>query len=456
MASATKQRTVEKLMRELKDDLSHKSLSDPRRQEALEQLKIHGRDPTGADAIYCQSGITTLTKYAFGEYASTVVQEALKVIANALLLQQRLQAVLIGLDGVLNVARLYKNQTDDFEFLGGRILFLCTYTAHADLRSAFEAGLLDSIETHLSRHAAQASPPRAASSPMENMAIAETTKLIYNLNDKHPEECKQLNASVPDLCRILPIPASTQAPLDPPVGAILNALACLDFGAVPAGSQTTEPTSESLEIAPKLMKILDMTTQFYKSMQLDTNALSILTVLRMLYDTSSSGVQEQMRKALLPADSERDLPLGKSSSLASRLLQLTTAPGLMHLPEAISSLMFEMSNKDPTLFIKNIGYGYAAGYLMSHKIPIPESIENTSIDTAANEVPINPVTGQRLDKEIVPDVPEMTPEEKEREAERLFVLFDRLKATGVVDTENPVRLAMAQGRLKEISDSDED
>jgi len=162
-----------------------------------------------------------------------------------------------------------------------------------------------------------------------------------------------------------------------------------------------------------------------------------------------------MKAQLLPKNSERDLPLGKSSSLASRLLRLTSSPGLMNLPEAISDLQFQLSNKDANDFVKNVGYGYAAGYLMNHKIPIPESAKQTQTGgSAQNQLPINPVTGQRLDKEPDDPLPKMTREEKEREAERLFVLFERLKATGVVDAKNPVQMAMEEGRLEEVSDSE--
>ena len=41
----------------------------------------------------------------------------------------------------------------------------------------------------------------------------------------------------------------------------------------------------------------------------------------------------------------------------------------------------------------------------------------------------------------------MTDEEKEREAEKLFVLFDRLEKTGAIPPEqNPMRKAMQQRR----------
>jgi len=39
----------------------------------------------------------------------------------------------------------------------------------------------------------------------------------------------------------------------------------------------------------------------------------------------------------------------------------------------------------------------------------------------------------------------MTDEEKEREAEKLFVLFDRLEKTGMV--RNPIRKAIHEGKL---------
>jgi hypothetical protein len=62
---------------------------------------------------------------------------------------------------------------------------------------------------------------------------------------------------------------------------------------------------------------------------------------------------------------------------------------------------------------------------------------------------INPITGQRLEAESIPDIAEMTDEEKEREAERLFVLFERMRSLGV-GVENPVRTAQQSGRFEEL------
>jgi len=105
--------------------------------------------------------------------------------------------------------------------------------------------------------------------------------------------------------------------------------------------------------------------------------------------------------------------------------------------------------------VHNIGYGHAAGYLMTHKIPMPQDLKTTANENI-DEVEINPITGQRVDAETPMSIPEMTDAEKEREAERLFVLFERLKATGVMNVENPLRSAQQSGRFEELSDSEPD
>ncbi len=91
---------------------------------------------------------------------------------------------------------------------------------------------------------------------------------------------------------------------------------------------------------------------------------------------------------------------------------------------------------------------------MTHNLPVPENTMGredpgaklTSVDGRE----INPITGQRRDMEPEDELPEMTDEEKEREAERLFVLFERLKATGVMEVVNPVEAAQREGRFEEV------
>ena len=124
---------------------------------------------------------------------------------------------------------------------------------------------------------------------------------------------------------------------------------------------------------------------------------------------------------------------------------MTTTPNLI-LRDTIAILYFDMSDFDPNTLIDNIGYGFAAGFLSTlplHGASLP-SLSATHT---------NPITGQFIAAEEEArnlqgkSETEMTDEEKEREAERLFVLFDRLNKTGVIKVKNPAREVQEVGRM---------
>ena len=94
-----------------------------------------------------------------------------------------------------------------------------------------------------------------------------------------------------------------------------------------------------------------------------------------------------------------------------------------------------------------VGYGNVAGFLFNKGIlsaPPPPAGGAGAPESTPDGTPINPITGvaQRNDP-----APQMTDEEKEREAEKLFVLFDRLERSGAIDpNQNPIRKAIASGK----------
>lgn len=49
----------------------------------------------------------------------------------------------------------------------------------------------------------------------------------------------------------------------------------------------------------------------------------------------------------------------------------------------------------------------------------------------------------------------MTDEEKQAEAEKLYLLFDRMANTGVMEVENPIRQAQEAGKFTETTDEAE-
>ena len=215
------------------------------------------------------------------------------------------------------------------------------------------------------------------------------------------------------------------------------------------------PSTEPTHHTQRLIELFDTSVRASVEENLEKSVIPLLTLIRRVHEIAPEEVQAYMRTKLLPSDVERDQPLGTSDSLASRLLKLSTMPVAPQLRDGVSSLLFELSEKDAATFIRNVGYGYAAGYLMTHKIPLPAGSRDGDVGARMTNVDgqdINPITGQRRDMEPPDPGLEMTDEEKEREAERLFVLFERLKATGVMNVANPVEQAVREGRFEEIQD----
>lgn len=470
MAQPHKLAEVTRLMKCLEDAIKEGSLESDvqsaKQETILQQLRVYGRDPKNADPMYCEAGIRTLSRYAFESANLSNSREALRCIANALLLAPHLRQVFVELDCPRKAVQRLESQDTDDEFLLCRILFLLTYETKFDFGPLFDHNsLAECLNTHISRHADFLLKNGSDLTPIENSALSECLKLFFNLSNFYPQYNAKFVVSMESLFRILNTISITSPPLDPPVNYLVNALVNLNFeDSAKSISDVTIvfPTHSPSCNVEKLIELLDRAVSAYKPTQLETLAVPLITILRKMYDVAPEEVKRCMQGLLLPGEVDRDLPIGQSDSLSSRLLRLSTSAVAPNLREGISSIMFELSGEDASQFVRNVGYGFAAGYLMSRDIPIPETAKQIGGGTNGindnRTMQINPITGQRLDKEPVGEEPEMTMEEKEREAERLFVLFDRLRATGVVDVQNPVRQAMEEGRfdnrIEEIEDPD--
>jgi len=238
-------------------------------------------------------------------------------------------------------------------------------------------------------------------------------------------------------------------PLQPPVNHLINALINLDLE-----NKTLNPLFPKLDPnchVDHLINILDCTITEYTEPILDNVAAPVLTLIRRIQEFAPDSVKRFMQSLLLPTDDERRRPLGKSDTLPARLLRLSMSAQTPILRDSISNLMFELSGRDAEQLVRNVGYGFASGFLVSHNMPVPRSsFESGSnvkdIDgreggdqVTSNETlrEVNYVTGQYLVDEPEDKEPAMTEEEKEREAEKLFVLFERYApyafSTGLTD-----------------------
>lgn len=262
-------------------------------------------------------------------------------------------------------------------------------------------------------------------------ALCEITKLVCNIAALYPLQSSEFSTSCRPILQILSAVEIPSPPLQPPVSSLIN---CLVF-IVPDLSIDYEEAHIT-----HLVRILDQATQAYPADQLDRSCSPLAQLLLLISQSAPARIKALLQTLLLPTATDRERVLGTDDSLPSRLLRISTSLTAGQLRVLIPRLLFELSNKDEERFVRNIGYGYASGFLYSmgntnsaadgstaqrrtEGRSDQRSIGDGNAVTTAGDV--NPLTGQRRDHEIQPDLPEMTEEEKEREAERLFVLFER-------------------------------
>jgi hypothetical protein len=374
----------------------------------------------------------------------------------------------VDLEYATKAAERLKTGDLDDEFLLCRMLFLLTYSTHVDFTTlANEHGLPESLNQCIAHHSTAFSKSgrrKSRTSPIEEMAMVEALKLMFNITHFYPGLIPHFTPSIEPLVNILVHFNLPSPPLQSPITYVLNALLNLDLKSAekktPIGREDKTsplfPYSTPERVVDRLGSILFRAIKEHPERDLDKAAATLITLIRRIYEIASPQMKSWIRWLLLPNDQDREQPLGKGETLSARLLQLSCSPNVPTLCDNISSLLFELSDKDANKFVKNIGYGFAAGFLMNNNMAVPENAAEASSSAHDGDTDgdseVNPITGQRWSAEDrqKADLPEMTEEEKEREAERLFVLFERLKATGVVDIKNPVQQAIDEGRFEEL------
>lgn len=421
-------------------------------------------------------GMKTLAVYAFDSTSLIASRIACKILCNAMLLAPLTRQMFVDMHCGTKMIKRIKSKNYEDEFLMYRLIFLTTYGTTAKVEDLIkylklDEVIIESLTRHTTPHTEKGIEDKLKD-PMHAMALAESLKLCFNMISFHPPAEKNLSPIIPRvLALLLNDPVDSKKPMDSPIRECVNLLFAYDLKKF---SPILFPEFETAIYPPRLVELLDLALKAYPEEQLDADLAPLITVLLMIYGIAPKPVKEEMATMMLPTADDRLRPLGEGDSFSARILRLSTSALCPNAREALSTLLFEMSDRDATQFVQNVGYGFASGYLFQHNVPVPQDVmenaseikisENkewrgpTSSSTATStsmstSAPVNPVTGQRLDKER-PVFNTMTKEEKEREAERLMVLFDRLQKNGVITAEHPLRKMQEEGRFEELPDSD--
>ncbi|KAI0468429.1 guanine nucleotide exchange factor [Xylaria cf. heliscus] len=454
LSGPAKLSAVTSLVKKLTEDLASITLLPHQRDAALVELKIYGRDPRNADPIFTKDGIEMLTRHAFNSPSSTTSRNALRCLCNALLLKQECRQMFVDLGYEAKACDKLKNDSRDDEFLVSRIVFLTTYDTNINLEQLIDKySLAESLVKNLERHARHHSDGQPTTEPMQDMALTETLKLLFNITHHCKQKTSSFTQSVPHIITILCKGSfRVNKPLDAPIGFLVNALLNLELEAKNLQSSLYPPAKPTI-LSDRLIGLLEQSRTTYKDEELENHVTALVGVIRAIHEHAPQDVQVSIRQKLLPTEADRKEVLGRSDSLPSWLLKNSTNPVAPRFRDTISDLLFDLSDKDASKFVENVGYGFASGFLYNKNIAIPQNAsEAFSNDAGSSSRPINPITGQFLDSERHTNLPEMTEDEREREAEKLFVLFQRLQANGIISVENPIRTAVEEGRFEELPD----
>ena len=289
-------------------------------------------------------------------------------------------------------------------------------------------------------------PDGSFRSEIDLVACHETLKLLCNLLAHLPDKALFFDDFLAPLFELLRRVAIPSPPLQPPVSSLIN---CLVFSKLENAAEGQPrhadvfPNHENNANVERLSKILSLAAQSYGSEDLEKHGSPLVQLLLKVAEIAPPQPKARLKSHVLPSDEDRETVLGEGNSLSAILLRAASSVTSSKLRYLIPSLFFELSDRDPRRLVHNVGYGYGSGFLVSLGIQLssnssdfPASEEGKDrfiyiqqskqiLTVKSPELNINPISGQMLDKEPNINHPEMTDEEKEREAERLFVLFER-------------------------------
>ncbi|KAF9932724.1 hypothetical protein BGZ67_004600 [Mortierella alpina] len=417
--------TVDALMHDLKEGGVARNWHERERILALQALKTLGRATEGCDSIFTEEGIRTLL-YHSGLHKATEAsidrtssREALKCLANALLLKPTTRPIFERLDGHGQCSALLKRShlSNESQFLFSRILFLVTIDATSIVKS-----LLD--EHHAVNNVGMVLKTQLARTPdgtmfSQSMVLSEALKYLFNLmivdpkierdaeanfSEKEKSEAtgKRFQSLLPTIVSILiTIPPPSPNPLEPPHSHAIHVL--LNFPISTSALLVTR--SQQATLLSVLLQILDDTLRhslntdeeasndgLSNGTELDEIVPPLVLVLTNIASAGGEG-RAALKARMLPEDVDRTNPLDKGNTFSARLIRRMTSMRFPQIRETVSQLLFVVCDEDPALLTRHVGYGNAAGFLMNRNLGVPSSVSGSGSDEASSEVTELPSPG---------------------------------------------------------------
>ncbi|KAG0199859.1 hypothetical protein BGX28_006927 [Mortierella sp. GBA30] len=409
--------TVEALMQDLKEGGIAKNWHERERILSLQALKTLGRATEGCDSIFTEEGIRTLL-YHSGLHKATEAtidrtssREALKCLANALLLKPTTRPIFERLDGHGQCSQILKRShlSNESQFLFCRILFLVTIDAPSIVKSLIDDyHAVDNIGVVLKTQLARTPDDSMFT---QSMVLSEALKYLFNLMivdpkversaEVHLSEKEKAQATGTRFQSLLPtivsilitIPPPTPNPLEPPHAHAIHVL--LNF---PISSSALLVTrSQQATLLGVLLQILDDTLRhslntdeeastdgLSNGTELDEIVPPLIIVLTNIASAGGEG-RAALKARMLPDDVDRTKPLDKGDSFSARLIRRMTSMRFPQIRETVNQLLFVVCDEDPAILTRHVGYGNAAGFLMNRNLGVPASVSGAGPDEASSD-----------------------------------------------------------------------
>ncbi|QRW01343.1 Guanine nucleotide exchange factor synembryn protein [Ceratobasidium sp. AG-Ba] len=516
--------------------------------QALGAIKSIARKESGSRVIATEKNLRHFLAFAADLSSPEASKQAMRCMANALLLIPSGRDTLVDIEGDEFCTRLYINETSpEYLFLASRLLFFMAHTDGEYVQRVVKQHRLPSL---LALRLETLATAVQADAPLAKDALTDMLKLHFTVVSKYARHEGVASSSsvlgeywdevfeptAAPLIRLLhTLPSTPSSPLAPPLTHVIHALlnvpvapyahllfpdstttpaqaqpstssprtsrssssgttqsprpsfsgekATVSGSAVetsgsgsplsralnllnrktsPARSKPSSPSPISTSLPPvgdsaiRALHILQSTLALYLPGNSDPDDASVRNVARakqVVVDELASpvaalitrmvaadpGARARIANAVIPADLDRSSPLEKRDDFLGRCLRLMTSVYYPTLKDAVGEMLFTLCGSDGRALSAAIGYGNAAGFLYNKGIMAPPPASAGGDD-------VNPITGTRQ-TDAGPSLSDMTEEEKQREAERLFVLFDRMERMGMA--KNPIREAYHSGKFQD-------
>ncbi|KAF9428265.1 hypothetical protein BGZ94_002936 [Podila epigama] len=412
-----KRLVVDALVNDLKEGGVSKGWNGRERVLALQALKTLGRSTEGCDSIFTVEGVrmlmyhSGLNKATESNIDTAGSKEALKCLANALLLKPTTRPIFQKLDGHSQCSLLLKRSqlSNESQFLFCRILFFVTIDTTTIVKSLIDdSHAVDNIGVVLKTQLAR-SPDGTMFT--QSMVLSDALKYLFNLmivdprcerssdsglsdEEKTMASGKRFQSLLPTIVSILTtIPPPSPNPLEPPHSHAIHVL--LNFPISTSALLVTR--SQQASLLNVLVQILDDTLKHSLNTdeEASTNGLSNGTELDetvpplviVLTNIASAGGEAKaaLKAKLLPEDIDRSQPLEKGDSFSARLIRRMTSVRFPQIRETVSQLLYIVCDEDAAILTRHVGYGNAAGFLMNRNLGMPASMQGGSSGGSGEE-----------------------------------------------------------------------